>query len=153
MSRGVIVRGFVKELSRIAQDDKAMGKPLWNPELPLVISREDFSHPLAEGFAAFPKVDRHIEDLSLHHTDQFALGLLDLVMQATQHVFKAAAVVVLHELYGFADGFFKACLVEAFKKEASFVTEDFRFDEHDVGYGEWCCLHQNTFSLRIRSRY
>lgn len=62
-------------------------------------------------------------------------------------------VIVLHELHGFADGFFKLRLVEAFEKEAAFVSEHLGFDEDDIGDGKWGGLHQNTFSLRILSRY
>ncbi len=42
------------------------------------------ANPLAEGFRAFSEVDRNIEDFALYDADEFALRVLDLVMQAAQ---------------------------------------------------------------------
>ena len=44
------------------------------------------------------QVHRHIEHRAAHHAHQLALGLLQLVMQPTQHAFGGAAVVVLHKV-------------------------------------------------------
>jgi hypothetical protein len=61
------------------------------------------------------------------------LGLLQLVVQAAQNPFGAAAVVVLHKVSVQASGLVEVLLVEAFKKEASAVTEHFGLEDQDVG--------------------
>jgi len=95
----------------------------------LAVGGEDFAHPLTEGRGSLAKVDRHFEDLAFLHAHEFALRLLDLVMQATQRVLGAATVVVLHEPCGFAAGLFKLGLVEACRKEVTVVSEDSCFYE------------------------
>jgi hypothetical protein len=42
-------------------------------------------HPAAKGRRAASDIHRHIEDLTLEHVYQLALGVLQLVVQATQH--------------------------------------------------------------------
>ena len=66
---------------------------------------------------------------------QFALGLLQLILQATQHALAAAAVVVVvfQKVHIHAGDLVEVLLVEAFKKEASAVTENFGFEDEDVG--------------------
>ncbi len=126
MSRCVIVVGFVEEFSRVAQDDKGVGKPFGDPELPLVIGRKEFPHPLAEGFAAFAQVHSHVKHLAMKYPHQFALRLVQLVVQSAEQGFVTEAMVILHEVHIKAGGLVKVLLLEAFKKEASAIAKYFR---------------------------
>jgi len=121
-----------------------MRKAFGYPELAPVFGRKYFANPLAEGFGAFSEVDRDIEDLALCDAHEFALGLLNLVVQATQDVFGGATVVVLHEIYVAADKVSKLLAVKIFKKEAPLISEHLGFDDEHVGDGGWVGSH---FSL------
>ena len=121
--------------------DKAVGKTLGDPHLFFIFCAEDVAHPLAEGGRAFADVHGHVKYLACHNAHQFPLGLLDLVVQATQYVFGGARVVVLYEIYFSTDGSFKLSLIEALEEEASVVTEDFGFEQDDIGDGEGGGFH------------
>ena len=61
-------------------------------------------------------------------------------MQSTQYVFNRLTVIILYEVYLSTDKRFKLCLIEAFKKETTLVTEYFRFyNEHiwNAGWGDF----------------
>ena len=133
MGRGVVVGGFVQEVGGVRHDDKAVGKALRNPHLLVVVFGQFYTDPLAKGGGAFADVHGHIKYGAVHHAHQFALGLLQLVVQATQHALGAAAVVVLHKVHIQAGDVVEVLLVEAFKKEASAVAEHFGLEDQDVG--------------------
>jgi hypothetical protein len=130
---GVVVGGFVQEVCGFRQDHKAVGKALRNPHLFLVVFGQLYPGPLAKGGGAFADVHRHVKHRAAHHAHQFALGLLQLVVQAAQHALGAAAVVVLHKVHIQASDMVEVLLVEAFKKEASAVAEHFGFEDEQVG--------------------
>jgi hypothetical protein len=79
-----------------------------DPHLALVLGRQFAAIPLAEGRRALADIDRHVEHRAGGGAHQLALRLLDLVMQAAQHAFRRARVVVLHELGGDAGQLGKA---------------------------------------------
>lgn len=110
-----------------------MGKAGRHPELFVVVFAQLHTDPLAKGGRAFADVHRHIKHGATHHAHQFALGLLQLVVQAAQHAFAASAVVVLHKAHIQASDLLEVLLVEAFKKEASAVAEHFGLEDQNVG--------------------
>ena len=66
---------------------------------------------------------------------QFALGLLQLILQAAQHALAAAAVVVVvfHKVHIHAGDLVEILLVEAFKKEAPRIAKDLGLEDEQVG--------------------
>jgi len=67
---------------------------------------------------------------------EFALGLLDLVMHATQDVPFGSGVVVLHELRIDAGGLAESTPAVAFKEEAPFIFKRHRLEyEHIPKHG------------------
>lgn len=117
MLRGVVVGGLVEKFSGIAQDNKTVGKAFGDPKLALVVCGKNLTYPLAKCFAAFSEVYCYIKYFALHHTHQFALGLLNLVVQTAQDIFCAATMVVLDEVRGSADGTLKFGLVVTFEEK------------------------------------
>jgi hypothetical protein len=101
----------------LAEHQETVRKARRHPELAVVVGAQLHAHPLAERGRAFADVHRHVEHGPLHHAHQLALRLLDLVVQAAQHAFAAAAVVVLHELVVGARGLVEGALVEALEKK------------------------------------
>lgn len=67
------------------------------------------------------------------YTDQFALSLLDLIVQATQDPLGGAGVIVLNKLYMPPDSIFKNTLVETFEEKPSIVAKHARFEENNIG--------------------
>ncbi len=110
-----------------------MGKAGRHPELFVVVFGQLHTGPLAKGGRTFADVHRHVKHGAAHHAYQLALGLLQLVVQAAQHAFGAAAVIVLDKVHIQASDLVEVLLVEAFKKEASAVAEDFGLEDQDVG--------------------
>ena len=76
------------------------------------------------------------------YTNQFSLRLFNLVMQATQYIFGAFGVVVLHKIYIQASGFLEGFLIVAFKEEASVITEDFGLDKENIRDASGRYLHE-----------
>ena len=89
----------------------------------------------------------------MRHAHQLALRLFYLVMQAAQHTPGRARMVVLHKIKLFAQRRLKTCLVETFKEKTAFVAVHRRLNQQHISNRQRGCFHQNTFSLRIRSRY
>ena len=121
-----VVRGLVKKLSCFAGDDKAMGKARWHPQLALVVCRQFNAHPFAEVGRRATQIDCHVKHSALGHANQFALWILDLVMQATQHPLAGFAVVVLNEIHIQASRLLNVFLIEALKEEAAVITFSFK---------------------------
>jgi hypothetical protein len=130
---GVVVCGFVQEVCGFGQDHKAVCEAWRHPELFVIVFGQLNPGPLAKGGGAFADVHRHIKHGAAHHAHQLALGLLQLVVQATQHALGAAAVVVLNKVHIQAGDLLEVLLVEAFKKEASAVAEHFGLEDQNVG--------------------
>ena len=76
------------------------------------------------------------------YTNQFALRLFNLVMQATQYIFGAFGVVVLHKADVEASGFLEGFLIVALEEEASVVTEDFGLDKENIRDAGGRYLHE-----------
>src|SRR5690554_8063772 len=98
-----------------------MGKTLGNPELPLILLRQPLTHPAAEGGAVSAQVNRYIEYLAPHHTYQFTLRLLYLIMQTAQHIVCTATVVILHETDATANRLLKPGMIEALVEETAII--------------------------------
>ena len=119
-----------------------MGKPFWHPQLVLVFSGKVRAYPFAERRRAAPDIHGHVEYFSVHHTHQFALGAVKLIVQAAQDAFHGAGVVVLNKLHRAPDGVFKLAVVEAFKEKPAIIPKDLGFESHDVGYVQRGGFHQ-----------
>jgi hypothetical protein len=130
---GVIVGCFVQEVCCFAQHHKTMRKAGGHPDLLVVVFAQFHTRPLAKGGGALTDVHRHVKHHAAHHAHQFALGLLHLVVQATQHTLGAAAVVVLHKVDLKPSDLVEVLLVEAFKKEAPRIAKDLRLEDEQVG--------------------
>jgi hypothetical protein len=76
-----------------------VSKTRWHPELLVVVFAQLYSGPLPKGWRAFSDIHSHIKYRAAHHAHQFALRLVQLVVQSAQYAFDAATVVVLHEVH------------------------------------------------------
>ena len=79
----VEVRAFVAELCYIAEYQEAVGKAFGNVKLFFVFFRKLYAEPFAVGLAVCPKVYSYIKDFSFDDPDQFALGELLLIVEAS----------------------------------------------------------------------
>jgi hypothetical protein len=75
-----------------------MGKAWRDIQLPVVVARQNLAHPAAKGGRAASDIDCHIEHLTLEYVHEFALGVCELIMQATQHTLGRVGIVILHKL-------------------------------------------------------
>ncbi|MNH11944.1 hypothetical protein D3C79_714730 [compost metagenome] len=82
----------------------------------------------------------------MDHPHQFALGVLDLVMQATQHAFLGARMVVLDERHVDAGHLREVAGVEALKEKTTLIGEHLGFDDQDVGYRGCNDIHGNSLA-------
>ena len=137
-----VVGGFVEELGTFAEHHKAVRKARRHPQLPLVVRAQALAHPLAKGGGRLAQIDGHIKHFAFDHAHQFALGLLQLVVQPTQDTIGRARVVVLHELHVQTGGFRKDTLVEALKEESPCIPEYLGLEHQNVCNGGGCSLHQ-----------
>ena len=90
--------------------------------------------PLTKGCRSGPHIDGHVKHLARSHSHQFALGVLGLKMQTTQHVFGRTAVIVLHESDIKACDCFEILLVKAFKEKAPLIPKHFWGKQQNVRY-------------------
>src|SRR5690554_3692240 len=132
----VVIGGFVEEIRRRTEHNKAMREAFGHPQLMLVLRAQDGPCPLPERGGGFAQIHGHIKNLTRSDAHQLSLWLLDLIVQTTQHVFGAAAVIVLHKTDRTADGSLESLLVEAFEEEAAFVPKHFGFDQKDFRDGK-----------------
>ena len=105
-----------------------MGKAFGDVELLFILLAKLYAEPFPEGLTAPAKIDGYVEDLSLDHTDQLALGEGLLEMEAPQHAFGGAGLVILDEDHA------KAVLrhiplVVGFHKISSWVAVDRGLDD------------------------
>src|ERR1039457_3415038 len=104
-----------------------------------------------ESRGIFPYIHRNIEHRALHHAHQFALRMLDLIVESAQHILSRARVVVLHEIHITASQLGELAPIETFKKETAIITKYFGFDDQQVGDGGMNQFHSGTpFSLSTR---
>ena len=89
------------------------------------------ANPLTKMRGRAANIYRHIKHLALGHSHQFALGLLYLVVQATQYALGRAAVVILNKSDIQACDLGKVVGVEGLEEKTSAVTKDLGLqDEH-----------------------
>lgn len=120
----------------VGQDDKPVSESFRDPELLPIVCTEQLTDPLTEGRRTLPNIDRDVEHGAGYDAHELPLGLFDLIVQSSQHMFGGTRMVVLNEGRFPPDRFLEGAPVEAFEKESSFVSEDTRFQQDDVGYGE-----------------
>ena len=130
-----------------------MGKTGWDPELSVVFCAEDFSNPLTASGRVSANVDRDVEHSALGDANEFSLGTFDLIMEASEDAFGAAAMVILNEMNGMADGGVEQVLTKGFLKETARVTVNFWFDADDVRNGQVGECHRSAGLVRSRMRY
>ncbi len=109
----------------------------------MVFSRQAHRYRLAEVRRAAADVHGHIEHFTDRDANQFALGVLQLVMQATQYAFLRARVVVLDELGVQTGGVLERLGVETLVEETALVTEHLGFDDQNTGQIGGDDIHEN----------
>jgi hypothetical protein len=102
--RGIVLGALVEEVGRFAEGIEPVGKPGRDPKLARFLRSKRLANPLAERRGRATQIDSHIEDLSRYHTDQLALGMLELVMKSPQSAPQRVAMIVLHEASGNTEG-------------------------------------------------
>src|SRR5690348_6388525 len=89
-------------------------------------------------------VDRDVEDFAQRHTHKLALRLLDLIVKASQHMARAAAMIILDEVNVLSRRLMKFLLIEALEEKASLISEYGGFEKQhsrQLGFSplhEWC---------------
>ncbi len=96
------------------------------PELPVVGITQLAPHPFTKRWRAFANVYSHIKYSALCNSHQFALGLLQLVMQTSQDTFGTFAVVVLNKINIQTSDIGKVFGIEGFKEEAPAIAKNLR---------------------------
>ncbi|MNK83296.1 hypothetical protein D3C87_1031010 [compost metagenome] len=129
----VVVSGLVEEFSELAQYHETMGETFRHPQLTMVFGRQAHSHRFSEVRRAAANVHGDIQYFTDSYPDQFALSVLQLVMQATQYAFLRARVVVLNELRVQTGSVLERLGIETLVEKAALVTEHLRFDDQDTG--------------------
>ncbi len=131
-----------------------MGQARGNPELLLVGGGKLDTEPSTERRARRADVDCDIEDAALRDANEFALGVLALlVVEPAKDTLRGARMVVLHEREAGSGGLVEAALVEAFEEKATLVAENLRLqDEHPVDGGGRDDHDGYTLSLNTRCR-
>jgi hypothetical protein len=107
-----------------------MGHSRRQPEHAFILCRQLHAYPFSEGWRVTAYVNGDIKHLAAHYTNQFALGLTYLVVQAPQHASLRTRVIVLHEMRVNADSPHFS-FIETFQEESPFVSEDNWFDDQD----------------------
>ena len=83
-----VVGGFVQKFGTLAGHHKAVGKARWHPYVAVIVGAQLHANPLAKVWRTAAQVHRYVKHLAMRYPHQFALRLLDLVMQATQHTLR-----------------------------------------------------------------
>src|SRR5690554_5479672 len=97
----IVIGAFVVDRRTVGQDQEAMGKARRYPKLRrgrgasglwrVPLSSKNLAFPLSESGRIWTQIHRHIENGALRDADQLALRVLDLIMQAAQHIFARIA--------------------------------------------------------------
>ena len=101
---------------------------------------------MAECGGRATKIDGDVEDLPTQSADEFALGLLDLVVEAPDDSGLRAGEIILHEIDVDA-GLGEPAAVEQFLEEAAIVGEDAGLDEDEARELAGSKIH--GWSLRV----
>jgi hypothetical protein len=90
-------------LGSVGEDEEAVGEALGDPEeLEVVVRGLSFeveARPFAEVGRVAAKIDGDVPYVTGEDTDEFALGLTELIMQAAEHALDGKGLVVLDELF------------------------------------------------------
>jgi hypothetical protein len=140
-----------------------MRKPRRHPQLAVVIGAQVHAMPQPKRGRRLAQIHHHIKYFALHHADQLALRMLDLIVQATQNALGRLAVLVLHKAHVQACRPSKVTGIEAFIKKAPGITKDLGLQDQDFrdgggrnGVGYWIWRQKRTrfgFYLSKLKRY
>ena len=84
--RVVELVALVLEYSGFAEHSEAVGKPLRDEELAMIILSKFYGYMLAVGWAAFADINGYVQDSTFDATNEFALGKgRALKMQSAHH--------------------------------------------------------------------
>src|ERR1700722_16240096 len=151
MLGSVEIGGLVEHFRALGKDHEAMGEARWNPEHTAIAGAQRFAYPLAKGGGVPAKIDGDVEDLSAQTADELSLRLLHLVMKATHHVLVGKRLIVLNKGAENAEVRQNSFIV-AFKKGASAIVENSRFQELHIGNLGCYCLHRLTSLVWVATR-
>ena len=87
--------------------------------------------PFAEVRGVAAQIDRHVPDMAGEDPDEFALGLTNLVMEATENPPCGKRLIILNEFRGKPGGG-KVILIEYFGKPAATIAKTLRLHQFDV---------------------
>src|SRR3954468_9356903 len=132
---GVVdVAALVFHLGDGTDDRESVRKPFRNVALPEVLGRERNAHPFAEHRRAAPHVHCNVEDFSLDDTNELALRMPALKMEAPDRAGGRPRVIVLHEhVADTASAIFLRVI--RLEKKTTDVDVNVRLDDDDVGNG------------------
>lgn len=130
-----------------------MGEAFRHPQLTVIVGGQTYGNPFAEVRRAATDIDGHVEHFTGRDADQFALGVFQLVMQATQDALLRAGMVILDKLCIQAGRVLKSLGVEAFVKETAFVTKYLGFDDQNTGQVGGDYIHENFPVADVNGRH
>ena len=97
------VGGLIEDFGGVGEDEEAVGEAFGDPEelegVVRGLSLEVEARPFAEVGRVAAKIDGDVPYVTGEDTDEFALRLAELVMQAAEHALDGKGLVVLDELF------------------------------------------------------
>src|SRR6266487_1507611 len=118
-----------------------------NPGLPPVFTREPHGVPAPKGWRLTPQIKKNIEHLPAHYTDQFALRLLNLVMQASQDAAFRVRMIILDESLPNAK-IGENSLAITLEEKSALVFKDLRFKYERAGERSFENVHFAVVRIR-----
>jgi hypothetical protein len=111
----------------------------------VVVAREDFSHPAAKGRRTLSDIHGDIEYLALEYIHQFALGVFELIVEATEYTPQRVGIIVLYKQPR------EVCLsvpfgLPGFHEEAAGIRKNWEFNETHIWQDGLVYFHPIPFS-------
>lgn len=131
-----------------------MGKPGRNPQLPLVLSRQQLTLPLTQCCGLTSKIHYHIKDFSGDCTNQLPLSMRNLLLvEASEHSSLRLGVVVLNKVGCLTGLLCKVFFVKALKEKTTINPKNSGFQDQKIRKLGLSHFHNIYRSLINPSKY
>jgi len=130
-SRSVKFSRLIRNFSKLCQNEKPVAEAGWDPKHPPILRTQHQAKPLAELSRVLAQIHGYVEDLTSEGTHEFALGLVELIVQPAQDTIAGARVIILHKPGRQAQRFERSFVV-GLKKETSLVAIYLRVQDYNV---------------------
>ena len=146
----VEVGGLVEDFGGVGEDEEAVGEAFGDPEeLEVVAGGLSFqveAGPSSEAGGVAAEVDCDVPNMAGEDTDEFALRLGELVVEAAEDAFDGEGLVILNESCG-KTGCGKGRLVKYFREPAATISEALGLNELNVFQRRVQNLHDTSLAF------